>query len=354
MSLECGCRILLSCSLPGYFSGLGRIAESVHSFNVWCRKRFADAGNLRFIDEFGERNVRKCVEYVERERVNVLYAQGARSLLSFVRLRWNCRRVRPKLIVTCHSPPLWDNWLRAFVFVLLACVLSDGMVFLVEKYRRKWAWLTGLARLRTYHVPNPIEVSRFAPRAFGGRLPGDRSVVLINVGTIARWKRQDMIVRIVAELVRRKFDASAKIVGEVYDRAYEASLREEAVRLGVEDRVEFVGCVDHDLVPGVLMTGDVYVCPSDAEVMPFSILEAMAAGLPVVAHDIAGIDEEVRTGENGCLVRSRDAGAYADAIADLVEANRFDAMGKAGRALAEREFDVGVYAARMKEVLAAC
>ena len=94
-------------------------------------------------------------------------------------------------------------------------------------------------------------------------------------------------------------------------------------------------------MPAVLADAHVVCLPSYREGMPKALLEAAAAGRPIVATDVPGCRECVRPGETGLLVPVRDPVALAAAIASLLDdPERRRAMGRAGRALAEREFGV--------------
>jgi glycosyltransferase involved in cell wall biosynthesis len=97
-------------------------------------------------------------------------------------------------------------------------------------------------------------------------------------------------------------------------------------------------------VDRVLVSADVFVLSSDSEGLPMSILEAMAAGLPVVATAVGGVPECVDDGVTGLLVPARDPQAFADALAALLEdPERRRAMGEAGRARARTSFALAAF-----------
>jgi hypothetical protein len=119
----------------------------------------------------------------------------------------------------------------------------------------------------------------------------------------------------------------------------ENAVREQVAQLGLEERVRFLG-VRAD-VADILRASDVFVLSSRWEGNPMSVMEAMAAGLPVVSTAVGGVPELVREGETGRLVPSEDAGALAQAMQALVDdPARRQAMGAAARQHAIAHFDI--------------
>jgi len=120
-----------------------------------------------------------------------------------------------------------------------------------------------------------------------------------------------------------------------------AALPEEAAQpldmgaLEARDGIELADAADehHQL----LGAAHVFVYPGYAEGMPRPLLQALAAGRPIVTTDVAGCREAVEDGVNGCLVRPRDADALAEAMEGLLRRpDRIPAMARASRAKAER------------------
>jgi glycosyltransferase involved in cell wall biosynthesis len=130
------------------------------------------------------------------------------------------------------------------------------------------------------------------------------------------------------------------------DGPQRGALEAESRRLGLGERVIFLG--HRGDVPALLACCDLFVLPSLFEGLPVSVLEAMAAGKPVIATAIGGTDEAVVHGETGLLVQPGDPVALAEAInvllADISLADRF---GTAGRARVEREFSAEVMVDRV-------
>jgi glycosyltransferase involved in cell wall biosynthesis len=153
------------------------------------------------------------------------------------------------------------------------------------------------------------------------------------VGRISPWKGQDVFLR-AAAAVRRAFPlARFQIIGAaLFDEAdYERSVRSLASELKLDDCVEFTGFRSD--VPALIANLDVLVHASTSG-EPFGqvVIEAMAAGKPVVATNGGGIPEIVLDGQTGLLVPMRDATAMADAICHLLaDPASAAAMGTRGR-----------------------
>jgi glycosyltransferase involved in cell wall biosynthesis len=160
---------------------------------------------------------------------------------------------------------------------------------------------------------------------------------LIAVGRLKAPKDFLTLIRALAGLSNQGYEAL--IVGDGPDRtAVEAEIR----RLGVEDRVQLAG--ERSDVPELLAASDVFVLSSRSEGLPVSVLEAMAAELPVVASRVGGLAELVDDGATGILVPPGDEPALAQALERLVEDRELrQRFGAAGRARVESSFDLSAF-----------
>jgi glycosyltransferase involved in cell wall biosynthesis len=160
---------------------------------------------------------------------------------------------------------------------------------------------------------------------------------LIAVGRLKAPKDFLTLIRAFAALPEGSFEGF--LVGEGPDRAgIEAEIR----RLGLEGHVLLAG--ERSDVRALLADSDVFVLSSRSEGLPVSVLEAMAAELPVVASDVGGLRELVVDGQTGLLVPSGDAQALATALDRLIEDRDLRrTLGAAGRARAEELFDLAAF-----------
>jgi glycosyltransferase involved in cell wall biosynthesis len=108
--------------------------------------------------------------------------------------------------------------------------------------------------------------------------------------------------------------------------------RRLAAELGVDGRVDFRGWVGPEERSALLTKSDIYVLPSFNEGLPISVLEAMAAGLPVITTDVGGLPDLVTHGESGLLIGPGRVAALAAAILRLAsDPESRQQMGEAAR-----------------------
>jgi glycosyltransferase involved in cell wall biosynthesis len=157
-------------------------------------------------------------------------------------------------------------------------------------------------------IANGLDVSRFAP---GPARPAGRRVVV--VANLRPEKGHDVLLDAAAMVLREMPDAAFEIVG---DGPESGRLRAHASALGLARSVRFLG--HEDRVETRLAGADVFVLPSRSEAMPNAVLEAMSAGLAVVASAVGGIVEVVESGRTGLLVPPGDAPAFAREILRLL------------------------------------
>jgi len=187
----------------------------------------------------------------------------------------------------------------------------------------------GVARDRIDIVPNGIDLKMFPVRR---EAPRPRTVTM--VACLREGKRIDVLIESIPRIVSRHPEVEFQIVG---DGPCRQQLIDMATAMGVLAHVRFMG--HRDDVPAILSASDLFVLPSESEASPNVILEAMAAGLPVVASRVGGIPELVTDGVTGFLVPPSDPPALTHALLDLIDhPERAGAFGQAGRARIEREY----------------
>ncbi|MCI4326944.1 MAG: glycosyltransferase family 4 protein [Thermoplasmata archaeon] len=223
------------------------------------------------------------------------------------------RRVRrTPLVIETHfdggrGTPGWRLYARSVARLTLAA--ADRVV---AHTRLETDLLTsvGVDPARIVRIPNGIDLTEFhdGPE----RRPDPGVVTALFVGRLSpERKGLEPLVRAVAALPSN-LRLRLRIVGEDWGgRALVVRLARE---LGVDGKVELVGPLPRERLLGEYASADVFVLPSVFECTPIVLMEAMAAGLPIVTTRVGGIPEVVSEGRNAVLCPPNDPGAVAAAL----------------------------------------
>lgn len=160
--------------------------------------------------------------------------------------------------------------------------------------------------------------------------------VVMTVARLAREKGLDVLIDAADRVCRARPDARFIIVG---DGPLAASLAARIRDTGLENTVRLAGF--HRDIPSTLSAADLFVLPSYMEGMPNAVLEAFAAGLPVVASAVGGLPEVIEHEKTGLLVPVKDPHALASAVTRLLQDKAAAcAMARAGQAAARARFAI--------------
>jgi glycosyltransferase involved in cell wall biosynthesis len=256
---------------------------------------------------------------------------------------WVGRWVRVPVVFTYHTlyaeyahyAPVVGELTRPLLvaYTTAYCNLSDRVLASVPSLA---------VQLRLYGVRAPIEVIPsvgIEPEEFQNPGRADRAraefgisesaPLLVFVGRLAKEKDIPLLLEVLAVLPAA---VRLLLVGEGPERV---ALEAQAERLGLSGRAVFAGGLPHERVAAVLCASDVFVFPSQTETLGLAVVEAMAAGLAVVAARGGASIDLVEDGVSGRLVApSRDA--FAGAVLELLRDPDLRAeMGRAGRAASE-------------------
>lgn len=273
------------------------------------------------------------------------------------------RQVRPHVL---HSWSIHDNAYAGVVGALAGVPRRLGSVrgSLASRDFKQFSWLVRWLILHSVqgHLVNSKAIASELRLA---RVPGNRIRVLPNcveirqpqesvtlvevspnsrlVGMVANLRREKnytMFVRGLAKVLPVFPDVYGVMVGQpilASDPEVPDQIRAEIEALGVQRRVLVNGF--HANVAAILPNFEIFCLTSDFEGTPNAVLEAMAAGLPVIATRVGGIPRIVEDGITGLLVEPGDVNGFADALCVLLtQPEKARQMGLAGRKWVEREF----------------
>lgn len=156
-------------------------------------------------------------------------------------------------------------------------------------------------------IYNGLEHFDLVPRQTGGFVVG-------TIAELHKIKGLDVLLHAWAEFIEKHPQAKLVIMGEGEERNNLEALTHE---LGIGDSVSFKGQVDNARTQ--LLDFDIFVLPSRSENLPYTILEAGFAGLPVIASRVGGIPEIIKDGESGLLIPPEDSLALYTSLIKLAE-----------------------------------
>lgn len=168
-------------------------------------------------------------------------------------------------------------------------------------------------------VPNGVDIKPFLDpvepleRAEFGFQAQD--VILVYMGRLGPEKNLSFLLRSFAGIAQAYDNVQLMLIGVGPTKA---DLQDQVKYMGIEGRVRFTGLVPYDQMPRYLAIGDAFVTASITEVHPLSVIEAMAAGLPVLGIDSPGIGDTIQDGVTGYLIPKEDLAAYTAQMVRLV------------------------------------
>ena len=220
-------------------------------------------------------------------------------------------------------------------------------VVCVSRYTQRLMTAAGIRAARAAVIPNGADHTRFGVlpegdvtafrRSLG--INGDR--ILLSVGNVSFRKGQDTVIRALPQVLEQVPTARYLVVGLPTERPAFSALAE---RLGVADRVAFVGAVEQTSLVRYLNACDVFVMTSrrtsdgDVEGYGIAVVEAALCGKPAVVSAGSGLSEAIEDGRTGLAVPEDDPAAAATAIVSLLQDDaRRTRMGELARTRAARE-----------------
>jgi len=201
-------------------------------------------------------------------------------------------------------------------------------------------------------IHNGIDVKRFELGSSGTGVPPVNNRTRVGtIGHLAPIKGQEEFIRAAAIVCGTRNDVDFIIAGEDKSRDGENRAHIEKVisDLDLKDRVQLTGWTDD--VASLLATLDLFVSPARSEPFGLSIVEAMAAGVPVIATASEGAREIIDAEDSGRLVPIGDLAALAEAIADLLgDANQRERLALNARAVVNSKFTLERMVDRTEEL----
>ena len=298
----CGYDVGFACVKPGRFPQARRF-QAARLYELPMRSRFDITCG------------RKLAMLVRDEGYALIHAHTPRSLMVGMRA---ARLACVPLVYHVHSPAGRDSTRR---------LRNQINMWLERRAGHRAARLIAVSpSVRRYMLEQGFRASQIAcvPNGVPGidATPRRRAPQSWTLGMAALFRPRKGIETLLEALAAIRLaggDVRLRAIGPFETPEYEVEIRGHAERLGLDDAIDWTGFVTD--IAAELARIDALVLPSlFGEGLPMVVLEAMAAGVPVIAANVEGVPEAVVSGENGLLVEPGDPAALAAAIESLVQA----------------------------------
>jgi colanic acid/amylovoran biosynthesis glycosyltransferase len=189
-----------------------------------------------------------------------------------------------------------------------------------------------------------VDLQRFVPVTHP-----PNSKRLLYTGRLSAAKGVPILLQALQQVVPHHPNLVLTLVGDGPDRA---ALETLAADLKLTSYLKFVGYQSQDAVCQYLLNSDIFVLPSFSEGLPVALMEALAAGVPVITTEIAGIGELVEDGVNGYLIPPGAVEPLVQRLKQLLEdADLRQRMGRAGLIKVEQEFNLSQEVPWLKQIM---
>ena len=299
----------------------------------------------------------RLAKFIKENKIDIVYSIENSSI--FVMGLTKLFTKSPfKLIINTAGAPFHDTKLRQiFVrsFYLINILIMNFLaskVVAVSQGEKRLLIKRGARRSNLPVVYNGIALAPYQKPEYPSSLKRELGIQedQLVVGTVARLtpvKGLKYFLRSIPAVLTHFPDTQFLIIGGGF---LQTSLEEEAVKLGIDNKVTFTG--SRQDVPAILKLLYIFVLPSLKEGLPFAIIEAMATSKPVIATDVKGNREVIEDGKSGILVPAKDPRILAKAIINLLkDKEKATKMGKEGYARVEYFFSNAKFIQNLENVI---
>jgi glycosyltransferase involved in cell wall biosynthesis len=341
-------RVLATIAGALQVEGWSNVAFLPRDGEGWLSRELTAAGiPVRYLVRTGPYNARRVGELAaafRAHRVTIAHSHEFTMGVYDAVAAWHAGAGH---VITMHGSEYFGERLRRRLALRAAVGLGGELVAVSQRLSDRLAAGLWLPRSRVTTIPNGVRAPALGPATLRGELgltAADRLV--LAVGNLYAVKGHRYLVDALGLLASRHPGLHVAIAGRG-DLGVE--LRARADALGVADRLHLLGLRDD--IGHLLAAADVFAMPSMAEGLPLALLEAMTAGLPIVATDVGDVGAALAGGAAGRLVPVADAPALAAAIDHLLlHPAAAHALGAQAARRARTEYSVDRMASRYVDV----
>lgn len=263
---------------------------------------------------------RRCYKYILEGEFDVVHGLDVYSFMAPLVVRFAHRHRIPS-VMTCHTvmgsrfPIFWER--------LLGTVLrlrSVDRLIAVSQASARFSHLLGFPEKSITVIPNGVDLSCFNgkidPLLMRRELGVDDKPLVVTASRLIKRKSPGLLISAFAEVLKVKPEAKLVIAGSGRE---ENDLSHRARDLDIADSVFMVGGLAKEELAQLMAAATVFALPSKLESFGLSLLEASAAGVPVVCSNAGGVPEVFQNGFNALLYPPGDYRAMAEAIVHVIQ-----------------------------------
>lgn len=273
-----------------------------------ARRHGLDVELVRCNGRWDRSAVTQIRELLTRHNVEILHPHGYKADVYAYAANWPNRVA---LLATSHNWPSKLLSMRIYAALDRMLLKRFDKVIVVSEVVADILRRSGVAPERISTIPNGVDVERFrdaAPTLRNEIAPGADAIVGF-IGRLVPEKGGDLLLRSAQQVLAVHQKTHFVLIGEGPSRTEWEAL---AAQLGISQQVTFVG--SRSDMPEVYASLDVLALPSLIEAQPMCLLEAMAAGKPVIATRVGAVPKMVKTGETGLLLEPGDVAGLSSGI----------------------------------------
>ncbi len=212
-----------------------------------------------------------------------------------------------------NPDPAYYRWLYWLLKPVIRSIWRSADQVIACSYGLKQLAMQTDNKLPITVLPDGLELDRFVHT---NRPLNSSCIRILTVGRLIPRKGFQYLIRAVPKIIQSdKYPFKIEIIG---DGPYQVELKKLVHQLRIGVYIQFSGSVDYEELPRKYHRSDIFTLCSSAEGMPLVVLEAMGAGLPIVASRVQGIEDLVTYGENGYLVSAGNIEEIAEKIVALI------------------------------------
>lgn len=338
---------LATCTAKYGCTSLVAVFQNSHRLNIEilesAQKRGLTVIGIPCSGQMDRRVVKRIRDYIHEQGIDLIHSHGYKSNLYGY---WAARAVGIPTVATCHGWPGKSVRLRLYYSVDRFVLRRFDHVAVVSDVMARALRASGVPPRKISQIANGIDVGRFSGVSAEGGHGKSRSGMRIGVvGRLAPEKGLSIFLKAAHTVLLEHPRTEFVLFGEGPERKNIESLSRT---LKIRDKITLAG-VRRDM-PAVYGSFDIFALPSLSEEMPLVLLEAMAAGKPVIASRVGAIPSVISPGENGLLIEPGDVRSLEDAMLRYLREPAFASeMGSNAMKHARKHFCAETMASRYVE-----